>query len=185
MLALIKARQYKFFKRFPSTLAQNSSRYHVFEALLSKPSKYLKHYVQLSQQYENHNAIYTFHSNEVKDKIRNNAGKGMYRFEIYLKYNPELEQSPFVNCLHPMAKHIIRFRLGSHRLPIETGRWKRIKRESRFCEFCNVVGDEHHFLYICPLIQRDELGLSNDMGQIWSQEGIIELFKQFRNADLL
>ena len=44
-----------------------------------------------------------------------------------------------------------RFRLGSHRFKIETGRWSRIPRERRLC-LCGEVQDELHILQHCELL---------------------------------
>ena len=44
-----------------------------------------------------------------------------------------------------------RFKTGSHRLPIEVGRWHNINYNQRICTVCNsAVGDEYHFLLVCP-----------------------------------
>ena len=77
------------------------------------------------------------------------------RATIYRQMNPEL-------VVHPMyySNDIIdddfriaftRFRLSSHRLKIETGRWARIPQERRFCP-CGVVQTEKHVLCECPLV---------------------------------
>ena len=79
---------------------------------------------------------------------------GRYKYKIYFDINPELHVSPFINNLHPLCRNIIRFRLGSHCLPIETGRWSRVTREQRLCETCNVLGDEHHVKYHCTCMYR-------------------------------
>ena len=42
-----------------------------------------------------------------------------------------------------------RFRLGSHHLKIETGRWARIEREDRVCDCGGGVQDEQHVLFTC------------------------------------
>ncbi len=44
-------------------------------------------------------------------------------------------------------------RTGELSLRINTGRWGRLLRQDRICEYCslNVVEDEFHFLLICPL----------------------------------
>ena len=42
-----------------------------------------------------------------------------------------------------------KFRLSSHRLKIETGRWSRIPRDNRLCE-CGDVQDEVHVALYCP-----------------------------------
>ena len=183
--AVIEARQYKFFKRFPSTIEALSSRDHLFKALIDDPSSYLKHYILLEQRYESHQDIYKFHNDQMKIKIRNNVRNEKYRYKIYSQLNPTLEQSPFMNCLHPLTKNVVKFRLGSHKLPIETGRWNRTKREQRHCVLCNTLGDERHFMFACPSIKRDDLNLVNDISQIWSQEDVFELFKRFKDADLL
>ena len=44
-----------------------------------------------------------------------------------------------------------RFKLGSHWLRIETGRWSRIPRERRACA-CGEVQDEVHVLLHCTLL---------------------------------
>ena len=77
---------------------------------------------------------------------------------MYLKLNPTLERSRCLG-LHddPITMDIIRFRLGSHFLPIETGRWCRKPQEERVCRICGTVGDEEHYVYRCPLVERGEL----------------------------
>ena len=46
-----------------------------------------------------------------------------------------------------------RFRLASHHLEIENGRFNNIQREHRTCKVCsqNLVETEYHFLLCCPL----------------------------------
>ena len=46
-----------------------------------------------------------------------------------------------------------KFRLSSHCLEIEVGRYNRIPREERKCKLCNqnVCESEYHFLLCCPL----------------------------------
>lgn len=47
---------------------------------------------------------------------------------------------------------VTKFRLSNHNLMIEKGRHKKIHREHRFCPFCpNMVEDEFHLLFFCPL----------------------------------
>ena len=55
-----------------------------------------------------------------------------------------------------------RFRLSSHSLRIETGRWQRLPREQRLCP-CGLVQDEQHVLCACVLTQnlRDSFGAVN------------------------
>ena len=48
---------------------------------------------------------------------------------------------------------LTRFRLSSHDLAIESGRYDDTPRSDRLCKFCNlnVVENEYHFLLVCPL----------------------------------
>eukprot|EP00884_Botryococcus_braunii_P006092 jgi/Botrbrau1/15484/Bobra.43_2s0104.1 len=60
--------------------------------------------------------------------------------------------------LHLPVKNVrtlLRFRLGSHDLPIDTGRRQGIPRDERICTRCSLgmVGDEDHLLFICQLLE--------------------------------
>lgn len=48
---------------------------------------------------------------------------------------------------------LTRFRLSSHKLEIERGRYFNIAKEDRKCKFCNLgsIENEYNFLLICPL----------------------------------
>ena len=51
-------------------------------------------------------------------------------------------------------KSLSRLRLSSHRLEVEVGRWTKPNKtpyERRKCKDCNVLEDEFHFLFECPL----------------------------------
>ena len=55
----------------------------------------------------------------------------------------------------PALFALIKFRLGSHRLRVETDRWLPVKPPTgqRICRHCdmNAVENEQHFLFDCPL----------------------------------
>ena len=184
--ALIEARQFKFFIRFQKSLDPDGDRKIVFDELLQDPSNYLQHYITLNAKYENHHRIYREYTSDVKRKIQENAAKpGSSKFSMYLRINPNLQPSPFIGSMHPLAGDIVRFRLGSHNLPIEKGRWRRLNREDRLCTACNVVGDEHHIVYNCSLVSRDDLTLSDDLSCIWTQEDVFRLFGRIKDTDFL
>ena len=46
-----------------------------------------------------------------------------------------------------------KFRLSSHDLRVERGRYENIARAERICKFCNMsmTENEYHFLHVCPL----------------------------------
>ena len=95
--------------------------------------------------------------NEIKNLQRKiNENMESSRRMTYKELNPDLV-SPTVyhSRLHLIEHHRIaytRFRLGSHRFKIETGRWSRIPRERRLCP-CGEVQDEAHVLQYCPLLR--------------------------------
>ena len=70
--------------------------------------------------------------------------KSTFSFEKYLTVLPK-----------KLAINIFRFRTGNHRLPIETGRWDGTDLHDRKCTQChlNEVGDEFHYLFVCPQYQ--------------------------------
>ena len=88
-------------------------------------------------------------------EVNNEAQRdGKSKFKLYKSFNPDLKT---LN-LHTAHYKFHRLRLSSHFMPIETGRWKRIKnRELRKCITCNIMGDEKHYIYTCPDIDRTNL----------------------------
>ena len=53
---------------------------------------------------------------------------------------------------NPSRKALVKLRISSHKLRIETGRYDKIPREERLCNLCNSnkIEDETHFLLDCP-----------------------------------
>ena len=183
--AIIYARQLKFFKNFKCQLQADSSRDLVFKKLLENCPKYLKHYIDLVAKYNNCNEIYFEHVCKTKQKIRNFAREGNhYRNSIYLKINPLLNPSKFINNLGVGSNIITKFRLGSHMLPIETGRWRRIPRPERLCPYCN-DGDEIQFIYSCRMINRSDLNLPPDISNIWDSDDVYRLFQRIYDLDYI
>ena len=184
--ALIEARQFKFFFRFQKSLDPDGDRKVVFDELLQDPPNYLQHYVTLHTKYENHHQIYRQYIDDVKRKLQEKSLKPCgSKFKMYMSINPTLQTSPFISCMHPLSGDIVRFRLGSHNLPIEKGRWWRLNRKERVCANCNVVGDEHHVLYDCSLIFREDLDLPDDMSCIWTHADVFRLFGRIKETDFL
>ena len=154
-------------------------------SLLDEPIPYLQHYISLHEKYISGKEIYREYLEDVKTKIIANARRGRYKFQMYLELNPLLSTSPYLSNLHPMCNNIIKFRVGSHNLPIEKGRWNRIPREERICAHCGILGDEKHIIYQCGLIQRNDLLLSKNLNEIWYQKDIFELFIRISSSEFL
>ena len=140
---------------------------------------YLKHYIDLDTKYNNSNEIHFEYLCKLKDKIRN-LGKddSHYRYYMYMLNNPDLTPSIFVHHMRYISSIITKFRLGSHFLPIETGRWSRKPRNERLCPTCNVLGDERHLIYNCCEIDRTGLHLPNTFIDLWKSDEVIKLFKR-------
>ena len=50
-------------------------------------------------------------------------------------------------------KIVTRWRLSSHKLKVETDRYNNVPRESRVCLLCNILEDESHVNFVCPIYQ--------------------------------
>ena len=184
--ALVHARQLKFFTRYRDrAMSADTPRTRLFDRLVSEPMVYMQHYLDLCNKYNSLEEIYREASEELKEKVKTLADNGHYKYKIYSEYNPGLDTSPFLNNLHPLSGDIIRFRLGSHVLPIETGRWSRTPRANRLCTTCLTLGDEQHALFHCCLVDRGQLDLPDTLGGIWACEDVFALFERMKNAELL
>ena len=79
------------------------------------------------------------------------------RATTYRAINPEFQVHQVYTATNYIeeSKRIVftRFRLSSHRLKVETGRWSRIPRENRLCQ-CGTVQDENHVLFDCEKTNR-------------------------------
>ena len=72
---------------------------------------------------------------------------------MFSRLNPLLQQHKLYKNNALMEHNRIeftRYRLSSHNLKVETGRWGRVERENRVCS-CNIGGiqDEFHALFQC------------------------------------
>ena len=68
--------------------------------------------------------------------------------------NPALEVHPMYRSTDSQERErltLTKFRLSSHNLAIERGRWTRKPREERLCPTCNVVQDELHAVTECRI----------------------------------
>jgi hypothetical protein len=185
---LIQSRQLKFFRRFKLSLEQDSTRYAIFQQLLSEPTEYLKHYVELDARYDNSKMIKSQMMETVRQTIKDLASDSNkhYKYWVYLQMNPNLVKSPFLNRIDITGKCITKFRAGSHLLKIETGRWSRTLRGDRLCTHCNVLGDEHHAVFNCDLIYRDDLAdIPTSLSSLWEYSRVNVLFERMRVAGLV
>ena len=184
---LIRSRQLKFYRRFNDSVKGNSIRDRIFQELLNNKSDFLKHYTDLDESYISSDDLKAEQTKLVHTKIRNLAADKdkHYKYWVYLQLNPELKPSPFLGRIDKVGKAMTKFRLGSHKLKIETGRWSRVPRDERLCGTCNVLGDERHCIYDCVEIPRGDLDLPTDISSIWSYARVNVLFKRIIDAEYL
>ena len=83
------------------------------------------------------------------------------------------------------ASDFCRLRLSSHSFPVETGRWRRIPRNERMCPHCNILGDEIHYIYTCPIISRDNINEIPELNHLENFSDLPLLLKEFKRNNFL
>ena len=141
----------------------------------------------MDTKYASDTLLFTEYVDEVKKNIRNLASnkEKHYKFWVYTQMNPYLVVSPFLSRMDAVGKSIIKFRLGSHKLKIETGRWTNTPRELRLCSTCNQLEDEFHIVFDCVEIHRADLLEipSRSLAALWKYENVNTLFNRIRIAE--
>ena len=183
--SIIHSRKLKFYKRFRESIETNSRREKMFTALLAKKTNFIQHYEHLLSKYSSGEEILVESRSILKQKNYDFDDAGRYKYSIYAELNPDLSPSPFLDIIHPISTDIIKFRVGSHCLPIETGRWNRTPRHEILCTSCGELGDKKHVIYSCLRIPRDDIVLDDRISHIWYQPEIFKLFKRIKTAKYL
>ena len=93
---------------------------------------------------------------------------GSTKRATFLKLNPSLQQHKVYknnNIEEYKRIEFTRYRVSSHNLMVETGRWSRTEREDRVCN-CAAGGvqDEDHVLFVCELTKniREKYNIQGD-----------------------
>ena len=82
-------------------------------------------------------------TSKVNESTHYKLFKTTFKFETYFKKLTDKE-----------SKLLLKFRTRNHRLPVEVGRWNKIELRERKCVFCkNDIGDEYHYILICPYLK--------------------------------
>ena len=131
---LIQSRQLNFFRKFQKSLEPNGTRHSIFQHLMSNSTKYLDHYKHIDSSYSTCDDLKNEFKNMIEEKVRGfGTNKDQhYKYWIYVQLNPELKPSPFLSRIDRVGKSITKFRLGSHLIKIETGRWNHTPRENHW-----------------------------------------------------
>ena len=78
-------------------------------------------------------------------------------FFNYKLFKESFKQEPFIHSLPTNCTiTLIRFRTTNNSLPVNKLRYDNIDRAERICTKCNLndIGDEFHYLFICPSFKR-------------------------------
>ena len=91
----------------------------------------------------------------LKESIRN-ARPSATRFHVYRSLNPSFEVHNLYTNKNLIPDYLrisfTRYRLSSHMLRVETGRWSRTPRSERICPCGTGIQDEFH-IFTCPLVK--------------------------------
>ena len=144
IVAITKQQQYSFFKKLISLSPDEA----VCRRIVS-----LHRNLPMLQYYDNIKSDVSTRNKEQKlNSMMSSVSTyhSRYRDLIDLKFNHVLYES----CLPEALRIIItRWRLSNHKLRIETDRYTRPKphRTMRVCRRCDVLEDESHAIYDCPI----------------------------------
>ena len=95
----------------------------------------------------------------------------------------------FENYLTILPKNFIytycKYRCGSHRLPIETGRWHGVSRHDRLCHLCdsNDIGDEYHYIMLCKAFDSERKKFLPSF--CWSNQNTYKFCQLFNSTNII
>ena len=85
---------------------------------------------------------------------RNHTLQHSQKLNFYCKIKTNYSSPAYLDLTrkNPSRKTLVKLRISSHKLRIETGRYDNIPRDERLCNLCNCnrIEDETHFLLDCP-----------------------------------
>lgn len=91
-----------------------------------------------------------FHQ-EVNNQL-NNSNRTLFYRAIKAKFGFE---EILDEIKPPLVYYLMKFKVGNHKLPVETGRWDQTPHNERYCHHCiEDIGDEFHYVFLCPLFSQ-------------------------------
>ena len=177
--SMVKARQKKFFEKMTTTRAEMTDDPLMHAMNIAK--EFNKPTWTYIESVLNGGDFVADKVNEIKESVRN-ADPVATRFHTYLALNPSLDVHALYtpkSCTIPDYLRIsfTRYRLSSHMLRVEVGRWSRTPRDERLCPCKIGIQDESH-VFICPIVK----DLSNSFAKSFSVP--TELFQDTTPDDL-
>ena len=87
-------------------MLHNSSRSKVFQQIQDKDEAYIQYDIHIIQKYTSKDEICCEFREGVKQHIKTLAQNRHYKYQSYLKFNPHLVKSPFIELPHPLSNKI-------------------------------------------------------------------------------
>ena len=152
--AIVKSRQKKFFTKMMEARSdmQDDPLMHVLNIThdLNKP---MWNYIEKLMDTDD---FVAYELSNIKELIKNQPPTAT-KFHTYRTMNPNLITHPLYTTTTPnipdyLRINFTRFRLSSHRLRIEMGRWSRTPQEERVCSCGTGIQNEEH-IFQCPLVK--------------------------------
>ena len=144
IVAIVKQRQHSFFKRLNSLNSDDSICKKLVDRFRHLPV--CSYYDQLNENSASENKT------EKSQRCSRATGRYLSRYNSLII--PERNHVIYDNFMHENLRIVItRWRLSNHRLMVEMGRrhTPKMPRELRICSRCQVLEDEKHALFDCPL----------------------------------
>jgi hypothetical protein len=109
--------------------------------------------------------------------------RSMPKLEYYCNFKKEFKFENYLNVIENDALRncLARFRLSSHNLEIETGRYSGIVRENRLCKMCNqnVIENEYHLMFCCSRYRN--LRIKYHCNVSWPNKNIFNSYMSTKN----
>ena len=152
--AIVKSRQNKFFKKMLATRSEmNDDPFmHIF-CVTRDMNRTMWRYIESVMSTDD---IVTEEIQNIKNSIENQPSSAT-KFLTYKTFNPTLSTHNLYTTSAPSIPDFLRitftrFRLSSHRLRVEVGRWSRTPHDQRICSCGTGIQDEVH-LFQCPRVR--------------------------------
>lgn len=176
IISIIKDRQYNFKKKIEDSKKEESLMKEIWDLCQIQETPNLCEYYR---NISDNNSIQSINDRKRRIETSEQTMSMRYRSIIGFSYPSTLYNS----CLDDEKRKIItRWRLSSHKLHIETGRYTNPKtvKENRTCRVCDNIEDEHHAIFKCKANRiirdrfRSKLDLSSENIQTFLNPDTIE-----------
>ena len=185
---IIYKRQLKFFRKMKRDCENNpqSSISRLFKHAVDSNTTFLRHYKKLDEKFTTPQECFKYYievcKSEMQQKIQEKyESDADSLLGTYKRINPAIQPPTFyknIQCYECDRIIITKYRAGSHKLKVQTGRLAGTNRGDRLCDCLTDVQTLAHVLFNCPLtenirevhnIQSDDLEsffAGNDMSYI-------------------